>query len=102
MKKLISKLPNYFKFLLWSYDFSRIDPREDMERIIINTINYGEWRHWQWITKHYGKEKVKKVIKSIPQSEFRERALGLISLLLGIKKLKYVSRGAKIRAEKNI
>ncbi len=97
-----TKLPKDFKYLLWSYDFSKIDPEEDIETIIINTINYGNWEHWQWLINYYGQERVKEIIKDTPITEFRERAFKLASLLLKIKKMKYVSRGAKIRAEKNI
>lgn len=102
MNKKKTKLPKNFKLLLWSYNFSRIDPEEDIERIIINTINYGNWEHWQWIINYYGQKRVKEVIENTPISEFRKRALKLISLLLNIKKMKYVSRGAKIKAKKDI
>ncbi|MBU2472793.1 hypothetical protein KKE74_02050 [Patescibacteria group bacterium] len=96
------KLPQNFKYLLWSYDFSKIEPDRDQERIIINTINYGNWEHWKWIVKYYGKQKIKGIIREIPASEFRKRALKLISLILGIKEMKYATRGIKIRAEKNL
>jgi len=101
-EKSSHKLPEYFKPLFWSYSFNPIDSEKDKERIIINTINYGDWEHWQWIIKYYGKDRVKKLLTNIPASEFRKRALKLISLLLGIKEIKYASRGAKIRAERNI
>ena len=97
-----SKIPLFFKPLFWSYKFSEIDLEEDIERIIINVVNYGNWQHWQWIFKYYGKQKVKKIIESTPESEFRKRSFRLISLLLNIKKMKYASRGIKIKAEKNI
>jgi len=95
------KLPESFKPLLWSYRFSEIDPRENKERIIINTINYGDWSHWQWIVRFYGKKELKKIIEDIPVSEFQKRALNLICLLLKIGKMKYETRGAKIRAAEN-
>ena len=98
----MKKLPKSFKYLLWSYNFSKIDPQRDKERIIINTINYGNWEHWKWIVKNYGKETIKRIIENTPKSEFRERALMLICLLLKIKKVKYVSRGAKIKAKRDI
>lgn len=98
----MKKLPSYFKYLLWSYDFSKVDPEKDIKRIIVNTINYGDWKHWQWIINYYGKKKVKEIIEELPKSEFRKRALNLICLVLGIKKLKYETRSDKIRAEKNI
>ena len=100
-KKKKTKLPKDFEPILWSYNFSRIDTEEDRERIIINTINYGNWEHWQWLIKYYGEERVKKIIENIPASEFRKRALKLILLFLQIKKMKYASRGDKIRAKKN-
>jgi hypothetical protein len=96
------KLPLSFKPFFWSYKFSSIDPKKHKKIIILNTINYGRWEHWQWILKNYGKEEVKKIIEETPASEFRPRALKLISLLLNIKKLKYATRGDKIRAEKNL
>ena len=52
MRKKKTKLPKDFKPLLWNYDFSKIDPEEDIERIIINTVNYGNWKRWQWLVKN--------------------------------------------------
>jgi hypothetical protein len=95
------KLPPFFKPLFWSYKFSSINAERDKRRIIINTINYGRWVHWIWLIKYYGKKEIKKIIKEIPKTEFREPALKLISLLLGIKKLKYASRSAYISSKKN-
>ena len=91
-----TKLPKDFQYLLWSYDFSKIDPEEDIERIIINTINYGNWEHWRWIINYYGRKRVKEVIENTPKSEFRERALKLICLLLKIKEFKWKTRGEKV------
>lgn len=96
-----SKLPEKFKPLFWSYKFSSIDPGKHKRTIIISAINYGKWEHWQWLIKEYGKKEVRRVIIETPASEFRLRALKLISLLLKIKKLKYASRSNKIRAEKS-
>lgn len=98
-KKL--KLPQFFKPLFWSYKFYLIDPQRDRERVIINTINYGDWQHWQWTIKYYGRNKLREIIINIPDSEFRGGSLRLISLLLNIKKMRYASRGVKIKAEKN-
>lgn len=96
------KLPEFFLPLLWSYDFSFIDLERDKKRIIINTINYGQWKHWQWIVRYYGKEMVNEVIENTPISEFRSRALKLVSILLGIKNLKYASRSDKLKKAKNL
>jgi len=97
-----AKLPESFRYLLWSYRFSEIDPEEDKERIIVNTVNYGNWEHWRWIVNYYGISEVKKIIENMPASEFRPRVLRLINLLLKINRMKYATRSAKIRAAKNI
>ena len=96
-----TKLPEEFRHLMWSYEFSKIDVDEHKERIIINTINYGQWSHWQWIFHYYGKQQLKNIIQEIPESEFRNyRALRLISLILGIKKIRYANRSDKIRTKR--
>lgn len=95
-------LPLFFKPLFWSYNFSSIDPQKNKKTIILNTINYGGWKHWLWIIKFYGKKEVKKIIEETPKTEFRVPALKLISLLLNIKEFKYASRSDYIRSQKNI
>lgn len=97
-----SKLPLFFKPLFWSYKFPLMDPQKNKKRIIIDTINYGGWKHWVWIIKFYGEKEVKRIIEETPRTEFRAPALKLISLLLGIKNLKYASRSDYLRSQKNI
>ncbi|MBU4332152.1 hypothetical protein L6279_03720 [Candidatus Parcubacteria bacterium] len=96
------KLDKSFKPLFWSYDFNKLDSEKDKRRIIINTVNYGNWKHWQWLSNSYGQKELKQEIKNTPASEFRFPALKLIRLLLGIKKMKYASRSDYIQAKKNI
>ena len=95
------KLPSFFEPLFWSYDFSLVDAKKNKKRIIINTINYGKWKHWGWIVRFYGKDKLKEMIEEIPRTEFRPPALKLISLLLGIKKMKYASRSDYVQSQNN-
>ena len=100
-KNKTTKLPEKFRHLMWSYRFSEVDANKHRERIIVNTVNYGEWWHWKWIANYYGKQKLKKTIQEIPESEFRnERALSVISLILGIKKMRYENRSDKIRSKR--
>ena len=96
------RLPKFFLPLLWAYDFSFIDLERDKQRIIVNTINYGQWKHWQWIVNYYGEKNIKQFIENTPISEFRLRALKLVSILLGIKNLKYISRSDKLEKAKNL
>jgi len=95
------KLPAFFEPLFWSYNFSAMDMEKNKKRIIVNTINYGKWKHWVWIVRFYGKNKLKKLIEETPRTEFRAPALELISLLLGIKKMKYASRSDYIQSQSN-
>lgn len=96
------KLPKDFRFLMWGYDFNKIDPGKMRDRIIVNTLNYGNWRQWKWLADYYGRQQLKKIIQEIPKSEFRNyRALHLISLILGIQKMKYENRSVKIQAARN-
>lgn len=87
-------LPESFKPLLWSYDISRLDAGRDKNRIVINTINYGDLSHWRWLVKTYSVEEVKRIVETTLASEFRPGALKLISLLLGISKHNDAYRGA--------
>lgn len=96
------KLPESFRELLWSYRFSEVDAEEDKMVIVVNTINYGDWEHWQWIFNYYGTSGTKKIIEEIPASAFRKSALKLVCLLLGIEKMKYATRSDQIKARKNI
>ena len=77
---------------LWSYDLSLIDLEDDKQRIIINVINYGKLMDWRRIINYYGRNEIKKIIQETPITEFRPRALKLISFLLNIKDFKYASR----------
>lgn len=90
-------LPSYFRPVFWSYEISRLRIDRDKRRIVIDTINYGGWRHWKWLFETYGKEVVGGIVQAAPATEFRPRALRLASLILAIKKSKYASRSAYAR-----
>lgn len=89
------KLPDFFKPLFWSYDFDRIDTEQNKKTIIVNTINYGDLRHWRWIAEHYDKEAVGRTLVSIPASELRPGAQKLAGLLFALPALNYAPRGTR-------
>jgi len=99
-KRNKQKLPEDFKPLMWSYDFSKIDPEKDKETIIINTINYGLWKQWKWLLSYYGKKKLKRIISELAASEFYKEPFKIMMLLLNIQKMKYATRSDKIREAK--
>lgn len=101
-KKIKKKLPQFFKPLFWGYMFNSIDPIDSKELIIVNTLNYGDLKQWKWLIETYGKKNLKKIIKLIPESEFRKHVIPLIKLLFNVERFKYISRSAKIQSERDI
>ena len=51
---------------------------------------------------YYGEENIKQFIENTPISEFRPRALKLVSILLGIKNFEYESRDDKLKKAKDL
>ena len=90
-----AKLPESFKQLLWSHDFSTIDPDAHKRTIVVNTLNYGTLEQWRWLVQYYGKENIRALLREIPATELRERVRPLISILFDIsfKSSNYASRG---------
>lgn len=97
-----TKLPEDFKSLFWGYRFNAINPIEDKRIIIVNILNYGNLGQWKWLVKIYGKKNIRETIRNIPESEFRKQVVKLIKLLFNIKRFKYATRGAQIKAERGI
>lgn len=95
MNKKIKKLPLFFKPLLWSYDFSKVDLEKYKRSIIVNTINYGDLKHWKWIIEYYGANILQKELSKMAKSEIRPRAMKLAELFLSIKPSKYAHRSIK-------
>lgn len=88
-------LPDFFRPILWSYDFNKIDLEKNKKAIILNTINYGDLRHWKWIAENYGNYAVREVIGGVSSTEFRSRALRLAGLIFSIKNFNDTPRGVK-------
>lgn len=93
-------LPRFFKPLLWSYNFEDIDPEKSKQTIIVNSINYGDLRHWQWIKKAYGEKEIQKVLHTIPITALRPRAAKLAQLIFKAK-FNYAPRGPHKREGKD-
>lgn len=91
----LSKLPDYFKPILWSYNFDSMDAKKHKKTIIINSINYGDLRHWSWIADNYGKNTISDVLGSISVTEIRPRVRQLASLMFSFNNFNYVPRGTK-------
>lgn len=93
MEEIIAtKLPDFFKPILWSYDFNLLDLEKNKKTIILNTINYGNLQHWQWIVAYYGKETVKKILEKVQATEIKPRTRKLVALVFSIPKFNYAPR----------
>ena len=40
------KKSGYVKDILWSYDLKRFDVEKFAKIVVVQAINYGEWKHW--------------------------------------------------------
>lgn len=90
----VSKVPNSFRPLLWSYDIARLDLRRDRRTIIVSTLNNGTWAQWRWIKKHYGLPELQRIVASTPATAFRAPVRRLISLILNVDPYANSPRGS--------
>ena len=95
LKTIKNHLPNFFKPLFWSYNFSQINPQKENKTVIIQTINYGDLDHWKWLVNYYGKNIVKKTLMELPATEIKPRTRDLLTLIFNLKRFNYVPRGLK-------
>jgi hypothetical protein len=86
-------LPETFRPLLWSYNFDRIDPVKHQKTIIVQAVNYGTLRHWQWLIENYGRERVREVLSSISATEIKPRSRRLASIIVGVNHFNHAPRG---------
>lgn len=87
-------LPEFFRPLFWSYNFDSVDPVRHKKMIIINTLNYGDLRHWRWIADHYGRDAVKEILKEVGSSEIRARSGRLAEIIFNLKLSNDAHRGS--------
>ena|SRR3989344_2318779 len=86
-------LPAFFKNILWSYNFSHLEPDKDKKTIIVASINYGDLAHWRWLVAHYGKDAIREILETIPATELRPHALRLASIIFSLTHLNHAPRG---------
>ena len=77
-------LPRYFKPILWSHNLSAIDPAQSPNLLISKAINYGDLRHWRWIARHYGIEKIRRTLLSLPAAAIRPGARALAAIVFSL------------------
>lgn len=83
------KLPSLFRPLLWSLSWKDIDIEEDKEDIIVNTVNYGNLKHWKWLLKTYGEKTIKQVLQNRLESEFHPESRNLAKVLFSVTRFRH-------------
>ena len=86
-------LPESFKPLFWSYDFSSIDTEKQKKSIIIQIINYGNLEHWEWLVARYGIDSLREILSSVSVTEIKPRTRELVSILFSIHNFHDAPRG---------
>lgn len=89
------RLPDFLRPLFWSYDFDSLDLEKHQKIIILNVINYGDLKHWRWISDYYGKDNVGQVLSEAPVTELRPQVRKLAAVIFNIKEFNHAPRGVK-------
>jgi hypothetical protein len=87
-----NSLPEFFRPILWSYDFERLDIDRDCSVVVLQAINYGDFKHWIWLKQYFGIERLRQILQSLPTTAFRKPALNLASVVFNLKQPTYAPR----------
>lgn len=82
-RKKETTLPGYFRPILWSHDFSSLDPEKHKKTIILQAVNYGDLTHWRWIANRYGAATVRKVLYEARHASLRQSVRPLAAVVFG-------------------
>jgi hypothetical protein len=77
--------PGVAKYL-WSSDLSRIDPKENKERIILNVLNLGDRAATDWLFQYYSRKVIMDIVVRYGAGELSPKSLNYWSFLLGMEK----------------
>ena len=80
----LARLPESFRPLMWSDRFEDVDPEKHKEEIIVNTINYGNLKHWGWIMAQYGKDEIRQILERRLVTEFNPESKNLAQLIFSV------------------
>jgi len=83
------KLPDFFKAILWSLEWKKLDIEEDKEDIIVAAVNEGTLDHWRWIIDTYGRAEIRRVLQHRLSSEFHAESRNLAKVIFGISEFKH-------------
>lgn len=79
------KVPKSLQSVLWSYDISKMDIKEDKNLIIQQILNYGTEKQLKWLFKNYSEKDIKKVVKDPRRGCWHRIVLNYWTQVLNIK-----------------
>ena len=84
-----TKLPEFFKPILWSLKWDALDIEKDKEDIIVAAVNEGNLEHWRWIIQTYGKADIRRVLEHRLETEFHRESRNLAKIIFSIPKFRH-------------
>ncbi len=89
MDKQKIQIPDNFKPLLWSLDWTKLDAWEDREDIILAVINGGTMSDWKWISETYGTDAVAKVLGGRLETELYPESRNLAQIMFNVPSFRH-------------
>ena len=90
-----SKLPVNFRSLLWSYDFSSLDPQRDQHIIIHQVLAYGTMEDVRRLVAYYGLSTIRREFKKPQRGMYQPAVWELFRHLFrlrGLRREAYVKK----------
>jgi len=79
------KIPDFIRPFLWSYDVSKMNTKDNKERIVLNVLNYGSRGATDWLFSVYDKNEIKNVIENSLLGDWDKKSLNFWSFIYDIK-----------------
>ena len=75
--KKIQKIPSFLQSALWSYDLSKMDPKDKSDKRIIieQVLNYGTWEQVKWVIKNYTWEEIEEIVENPSRGIWMDKSL---------------------------
>ncbi len=67
-------VPPLSPHLFWDTDPAGVDPERHASWLVKRVLEYGRWRDWQVLVKHYGRERLAEIASGIRSLDPRAAA----------------------------
>jgi|GEM_PF-6715037 len=81
-------VPKKLQSALWSYNITKLDPADKLDRKIIieQILNHGTWEQLKWLLKTYSENDIKQVVKNPSRGVWQEDAMNYWTKYFNLKK----------------